>query len=82
MGDVHQCLYPHCPFKGGSSHFNQGCNNCLKGSDCWKLDSLHISYPNAEYDELDSMLHVSRNDKKPWRHETQINSLLIEPNEN
>lgn len=52
----HGCKYDLCPFKTQYA-FVSGCGACEAGSDCWKLDSLHMVYPDAEYDEIEQLIN-------------------------
>lgn len=51
----HACSYKLCPFKGQQS-FENGCGNCLNGSECWLLDSGHFVFPSLNYDQLESKI--------------------------
>lgn len=54
-----QPIYHVCPFKlcpmQGCSEFN-GCGSCEKGSDCYRLDSVHWEHPTWEYDECEAAI--------------------------
>lgn len=55
----HWCEYKLCPYKGmDRAQFVPV--DSEPGSDCAALDSLHLVYPKASYDELDSILFTPR----------------------
>lgn len=56
----HSCKWELCPYEGiTKAEYNQAVidySECEEGSDCFNIDILHLKYPSAEYDQLDSML--------------------------
>lgn len=58
----HECPFKLCPYKGYRTFpgvINTGENKVdaeQEGSDTWAIDRLHFEYPNASYDELESIL--------------------------
>jgi hypothetical protein len=56
----HTCKWKLCPYEGiFPAQYKQAVidySECEEGSDCFCIDMLHLQYPAAEYDQLDSML--------------------------
>ena len=55
---AHSCSFTHCPYKGLSGPQSHRLNTALNdsGTDSYCIDSLHIIYPAASYDTIDSLL--------------------------
>ena len=56
----HACKWELCPYKGITpNQWNQAVRDytqCEEATDAYLIDILHLEYPMAEYEELDSML--------------------------
>ncbi|MES2382436.1 MAG: hypothetical protein V4538_15420 [Bacteroidota bacterium] len=56
----HQCKWHLCPYKGITpANYGKAVSNYVGNSESvgYSLDILHLNFPNAEYEELESMLN-------------------------
>lgn len=54
----HKCRWALCPYKGVKpSHYKEAVKALYEeGTDIYRIDLLHLQYPNDEYDQLEEKL--------------------------
>lgn len=60
VSNVHTCRWAQCPYHGIKPTQYRYIVEYVGsyGTDAYYIDSLHLSYPNAEYEELETKLET------------------------
>lgn len=63
---IHKCEFDGCPYNGMKYQMASRVNSTFntEGTDTYCLDDLHLKFPAASYEQLDSMLFTNTTNAK------------------